>query len=51
MPVFVAIMEEYDQVEILQDEKEINEGIKENLQVKGKKKEIHLFKITIPFRD
>ena len=43
MPVFVAIMEEYDQVEILQDEKEINDGIKENLQVKGRKEEIRLF--------
>ena len=33
MPVFVAIMEEYQEVEILQQEKLINEGIKENLEV------------------
>merc|ERR1712179_289758 len=32
MPVFVAIMEEYQEVEILQQEKLINEGIKENLE-------------------
>ena len=34
MPVFVAIMEEYQQDELLMSEKDINEGIKENLQVK-----------------
>ena len=44
--LLVAIMEEYKQVEILQDEKEINEGIKENMQVKDRKKHTSLL-ITV----